>query len=62
MPRYRLLSQEGDDLGLFQAVAPTWAPGDRIPLGTGNNLIVVNVTEALDGDVIDGYLVVKSAP
>ncbi len=61
MPRHRLLSEEGDDLGLFQATTPTWAPGDRIPRGPGKNLVVVNVTVALDGDDVDGYLVVKHA-
>ena len=54
-----LLSEQGDDLGLFQAATPAWAPGDRIPRGPGRSLIVVNVTEALDGDDVDGYLVVK---
>jgi len=61
VPRYRLLSEEGEDLGLLQAVTPTWAPGDRIPRGPGDSLVVVNVTVALDGDDVDGYLVVKPA-
>jgi len=43
-----------------QAVRPTWAARDRIPLGPGNS-IVVNVTEPLDGDDVDAYLVVKPA-
>jgi len=61
VPRYRLLSEEGEDLGLFQAATPTWAPGDRIPRGPRNSLVVVNVTVALEGDDVGGYLVVKPA-
>ena len=61
MPRYRLIDEEGEDLGPFQAATPTWAAGDRIPRGPGDSLIVVHVTEALDGDEVDGYLVVKPA-
>jgi hypothetical protein len=61
VPRYRLIDEEGEDLGLFQAATPNGAPGDRIPRGPGNSLFVVNVTEAFDGDDVDGYLVVKAA-
>jgi len=60
VPRYMLLSEEGEDLGLFKAVASTWAPGDTIPRRPGNSLVVVNVTEALEGDDVDGYLVVRA--
>jgi hypothetical protein len=31
VPRYRLIDEEGEDLGPFQAATPTWAAGDRIP-------------------------------
>jgi hypothetical protein len=58
VPRYRLIDEDGEDLGPFQAVATTSAPGDGIPRGPGNSLVVVNVTEALEGDDVDGYLVV----
>lgn len=62
MPRYRLLDQQGNDLGPFRAATPRWAPGDTIPRGEpGTSLVVLNVTPALDGDDVDGYLVVKPA-
>jgi hypothetical protein len=61
VPRYRLIDEEGEDLGPFRAATPTWAAGDRIQREPRNSLIVVNVTEALDGDEVDGYLVVKPA-
>lgn len=60
MPKYRLLSETGKDLGPFRAGTPTWAPGDRIFRGR-DTLVVVRVTRAEDGDEVDGYLVVKAA-
>jgi hypothetical protein len=59
--RYRLLDEQGDDLGPFHTSAPAWAAGDRIPRGPGKNLIVVAYTPAFDGDDVAGYLVVKPA-
>jgi hypothetical protein len=61
VPRFRLIDEDGEDLGPLRAATPTWAPGDRISRGPGKSLIVVNVTEALEGDDVDGYLVVKPA-
>lgn len=58
MPRYRLIDEQGENLGPFHTAAPTWQPGDRIPRGH-DTLVVVNLTLALDGDDVDGYLVVK---
>jgi hypothetical protein len=60
VPRYRLIDEQGEDLGPFQASTLTWTAGDRIPRGPGRSLIVVNLTPALDGDDVDGYLVVKT--
>ena len=61
MPRYRLIDQEGEDLAPFQAATRTWTAGDVLPRGHGDSLIVVNVTEALGGDDVEAYLVVKPA-
>jgi hypothetical protein len=59
VPRFRLLSTDGDDLGPFQAAAPDWSEGDRIHRGNGNDLVVVRVVAAEHGDDVAGYLVVK---
>jgi hypothetical protein len=61
VPRYRLIDEQGDDLGPFHTAAPTWRVGDTIYRGRGGSLVVVNVTPAFDGDDVDGYLVVRAA-
>jgi hypothetical protein len=61
VPRYRLIDEQGEDLGPFLTAAPTWAAGDKIYRGRGGNLVVLGLTPALDGDDVDGYLVVKPA-
>jgi hypothetical protein len=61
MPRFRLLSQDGEDLGPFVAVASSWSEGDRIFRGPGKDLVVVRVVDAEDADDFDGYLVVRPA-
>lgn len=61
MPRFRLLSIDGDDLGLFRAAVPNWGEGDRIHRGGGDDLVVVRLVAAEDGDEVDGYLVVRSS-
>jgi hypothetical protein len=60
VPHYRLIDEQGEDLGPFRASTPAWQPGERIPRGR-DSLVVVNLTPALDGDDVDGYLVVKPA-
>jgi hypothetical protein len=57
--RYRLLSEDGDDLGPFIASASIWAEGDTIPLGRTSALTVVRVVPALPKDEFAAYLVVK---
>lgn len=54
------MTSEGEDLGPFEAITPTWAPGDRIHRGR-DTLVVVGVTVAEAGDDVNGYLVVKPA-
>jgi hypothetical protein len=61
VPRYRLIDEQGEDLGPFPAATPTWKPGDKIYRGRGGNLVVLNLTPALDGDDVEGYLTVKPA-
>ncbi len=61
MPSYRLISEDGDDLGPFRAAVPDWTEGDRIHRGAAADLVVVRLVSAEDGDDVDGYLVVRSA-
>ena len=61
MPRYRLIDDQGKDFGPFQTAAANWVPGDRIHRGPGAAFVVLTITQALDGDDVDGYLVVKPA-
>jgi hypothetical protein len=50
MPRYRLFSVDGNDLGPFRAAVPDWGVGDRIRRGGSEDLVVVRLVEAEDGD------------
>jgi len=59
VPRYQLINEDGDDLGRFQGVTRAWSPGDVLQRGPGKTWRVVSVTEGLEGDDVEGYLVVK---
>jgi len=59
VPRYQLINEDGDDLGRFQGVTRAWSHGDVLQRGLGESWVVVSVTEALDGDEVEAYLVVK---
>jgi hypothetical protein len=59
MPTYRLLSQDGDDLGSFTDSQRPALVGRKVYLVTGEVFRVIRVVTAMDGDDIDGYLVVE---
>jgi hypothetical protein len=59
VPRYRLIDEDGKDLGRLHAVTRSWSPGDVIAHGRGGSLVVVHLTEALDLDDVEAYLVVR---
>lgn len=61
VPSFRLLSVDGEDLGLVRVSLPAWSPGDRIQRGQGEDLVVVRLVPAESGDEVDGYLVVDAA-
>lgn len=61
MPRYRLLTETGEDLGPVHVSRPAWAPGDRITRGSADSLTVVRVVASEAEDDVDGYLVVTLA-
>ena len=58
---FRLIQEDGTDLGTFSTSEPNWETGHRIQRGAGDALEVVRLVDAADGDNVLGYLVVKSA-
>ena len=55
---FRLLSEDGEDLGPFVSSEPNWSAGHRIHKGPGETLEVVRLVPAEEGDDVNGYLVV----
>lgn len=60
MPRFRLLSRDGHDLGVFHAADGQWGAGDRIERGGNEELIVERLVVAEPGDEVSGYLIVAA--
>jgi hypothetical protein len=58
--RFRLVSEDGADLGSFATSEPNWSPGHRIQRGPGDAVEVLRVVAAEDGDDVNGYLVVAA--
>jgi hypothetical protein len=60
--RYRLLDEDGTDLGPFVTSAPNWRPGHKIRHG---GVVVFEVVEVVDAEDEDGpeglrgYLIVR---
>jgi hypothetical protein len=50
MPRFRLVSPDGVDLGPFVSSVPNWAAGDEIPLGAGRRWRVIAVVWTTDDE------------
>jgi hypothetical protein len=63
MPRYRLLSSHGDDLGPFLSGDTRWEPGDTLALGSSGLFRITAVVEPekVTGDVT-AYLVLDELP
>lgn len=57
---YRLVDETGSDLGRYEAITPTWVPGDTIHRGR-DMLVVVRVVSPESGGGFHGILVVKPA-
>jgi hypothetical protein len=53
------MSAQGDDLGELRSTARSWPVGEVVTLATGDSFVVIGVTDALDGDAVDAYLVVR---
>jgi hypothetical protein len=58
---FRLIQEDGADLGTFSTSEPNWETGHLIQRGAGDVLEVVRLVDAADGDNVVGYLVVKAA-
>ena len=59
--RYRLIDEQGNDLGLLASRRARWpvgAVGERVSRWHGEELEVVNFVAANDGDGFHGYIVV----
>jgi hypothetical protein len=59
--RYRLLDEDGKDLGPFVTSEPNWQPGHTIHRGVGVVWEVVRVVDAPEDavDALRGYLIVR---
>lgn len=58
--RFRLINEDGGDLGPFVTGEPNWSTGHRIHRGPGDNLEVLRIVPAEDGDDVSGYLVLAA--
>lgn len=58
--RYRLLDEAGQDLGPLLSPRAAWPVGEWISRWQGDQLLIINVTLAEDGDPYDGYLIVRA--
>ena len=58
---FRLIREDGTDLGMFSTSEPNWETGHRIQRGADDELEVIRLVDAADGDNVAGYLIVKAA-
>jgi hypothetical protein len=58
---FRLIHEDGTDLGSFATSEPNWERGHRIQRGLGDALEVVRLVDAAEGDDVNGYLIVRAA-
>jgi hypothetical protein len=56
---FRLMDEDGQDLGLFSTSEPNWHAGHRIQVSADEALEVVRVVPAAEGDDVNGYLIVR---
>lgn len=57
--RYRLLDEEGNDLGPLASRRCNWQPGERISRWHGEVLEIVSVVDELEQAEFNGYLIVQ---
>lgn len=59
--RYRLIDQDGNDLGPLATRRNDWQPGETVSRWHGEELEILNVVDAPVGDTVAGYIVVAAA-
>jgi hypothetical protein len=57
--RFRLLDEQGNDLGPLATKRGTWQQGEQLSRWHGDDLEVVRVVPTESHEPIDGFLVVK---
>ncbi|MDX6414868.1 MAG: hypothetical protein QOH23_2278 [Gaiellaceae bacterium] len=57
--RYRLLAEDGSDLGPLASRRPEWSEGDTLARWHGEKLVVVRTIDAEPHDVFRAYVVVR---
>ena len=58
---FRLLSEDGEDLGPFVSSEPNWHAGHQIHRGCDDTLDVIRLVPAEEGEDVNGYLIVRQA-
>jgi hypothetical protein len=58
--RYRLIDEDGNDLGPLPTRRADWRVGERVSRWHGEELEVSNVVEAEGHEGFSGYIVVRS--
>jgi hypothetical protein len=59
VPTYRLLGEDGADHGTFTDSDRPAQAGKKVYLVTGEVFRVIRIVSALEGDDVDGFLIVK---
>lgn len=57
---YRLVDEDGADLGQLVSTQRAWRPGERLISGRAGELEVVSVVPAERGDDVRAYVVVRT--
>ena len=57
--RYRLIDEDGTDLGPLASPRNDWSAGDRVARRRNEDLTIVSVVPAEDHDYFHAYLVVR---
>ena len=59
MDRFRLIDEDGVDLGPFVATRTVWEIGERIARSPAERFLIMNVVPAEPHDSFTAYLVVR---
>ena len=59
--RYRVIDEDGSDLGPLASQRGEWSSGDRLSRWHGEKLEVVSFVDAEEHEPFDGYIIVRTA-